>query len=171
MNLAQPSQFRDAAVRAVTVDTARHDDVFAILATLKKALAESATPYPEPDMPYAVQAALDLIAQGFVGVARSDDRIVGCIMLDVARWPWTHPNNPQGLHLYNQHLWVEPRARKFGTARDLLAFAKGVADARQLPLVLDISNISDDAELRDRFVRISGFAYTGGKFYRAPATS
>lgn len=159
-----------AAVAFASVEPATYEDAFGILETMKLAHAESVTPYPELDMPYAVQATLDLIAQGLVAVARgpSRSRIVGCLMLDVARWPWTHPNNPKGLHLYNQHFWIEPRYRRGGVARDFLRFAKALSDERQVPLVIDISSMSDDAELRDRFVRISGFAYTGGKFFRAP---
>lgn len=164
---------KDASVAASTfaiVEPARCEDAFGILETLKLALAESGTDYPEPDMPYAVQALLDLIAQGLVVVARGPvkSRIVGCLMLDVARWPWTHPNNAKGLHLYNQHFWIEPRYRKGGIARDFLKFAKAVSDEKQMPLVIELSNISDDADLRDRFVRISGFSYAGGKFIRAP---
>lgn len=159
-----------ASAAFASVEVARHEDAFGIVETMRLALAESATPYPEPDMPYCVQAMLDLIAQGLVAVARgpSRQRIVGCLMLDVARWPWTHPNNPKGQHLYNQHFWVEPRYRRGGIARDFLKFAKTVSDERQMPLVIDISSMSDDADLRDRFVRISGLTYTGGKFYRAP---
>ncbi len=152
-----------------SVEAAVCADAFGILETLKLALASSEAQYPEPDMPYAVQALLDLIAQGLVAVARGSgrQRIVGCIVLDVARWPWVHPQNQAGQHLYNQHLWVEPRYRRGGVAQRLLSFAKEVADQRGLECQIDISSLSDDADLRDRFVRISGFTYMGGKFYRA----
>lgn len=155
-----------------SVEIARPEDAFGIVDTMRLALAESTTPYPEPDMPYCVQAMLDLIAQGLVAVARgpSRSRIVGCLMLDIGHWPWMHPNNRAGQHLYNQHFWVEPRYRRGGVARDFLKFAKRVSDERNLPLVIEITSISDDADLRDRFVRISGLTYTGGKFFRAPQT-
>ena len=152
------------------VEIAQCEDVIQVWQTLQLALRSAGTPYPEPDLPYALQALLDLIAQGLVAVAWAPlrSRIVGALVLDVARWPWTHPNNPAGQHLYNQHFWIEPRYRKGGVARDFLKFAKALSDEKQLPLVIEISNMSDSSELRDRFVRISGLTYTGGKFYRAP---
>ena len=170
MSTLEDRRSSDAASALTTVEIAQCEDVVQILETMRLALRSAHTPYPEPDLPYAMQAMLDLIAQGLVAVAWAPlkARAVGCLALDIARWPWTHPSNPKGQHLYNQHFWIEPRYRKSGVARDFLKFAKAVSDEKQLPLVIEISNMSDSAELRDRFVRISGLAYTGGKFYRAP---
>ena len=161
---------RLGAKNMVSVALAAYDDVFPIHKTMIRALEASETPFPAPDMPYAVQACLDLIAQGLVGVARAEQgSVVGCVMLDYARWPWCAPANPEGCYLYNQHFWVEPKYRAGGTASRLIRLAHCIADAKKLPLVLEISSIDEaNADLRDRFVKMHGFRYTGGKFYRPP---
>jgi GNAT superfamily N-acetyltransferase len=157
--------------REISIRAAEPQDAFGIHETLLRALKVAGTNYPEPDMPYCIQAMLDQIAQGFLGVAISPcgRRIIGVIWLDYGRWPWCSPQNVKAFHLYNQHFWVEPDFRKGGTAKRLLDFAKSVADRKQLALKLEFSNLDMKPELRDRFARINGFGYTGGVFYRAPA--
>jgi GNAT superfamily N-acetyltransferase len=145
---------------------AQYHDVHGIRLTLQRALEETETPLPPPDEPYCLQQVMDQTAQGFVAVAEVDDRIVGCIVLAVNHWPWCAPGNPTGHYLYNQHFWVDPQNRRGGTAAKLLKFAKDVAEGRQLPLMLEIGCADSNSELKDRFVKQSGFKYIGGKFYR-----
>lgn len=170
MSVVQLSVAENVSHERVEVVGARIEDAFDIHRTLMTALAESGTPYPEPDMPYAIQALMDLIAQQLVAVCKiTEGRIVGCIVLDHARWPWVAPNNPAGVHLYNQHFWVDKKYRRGSPAVRLLKFAKDVADAKGLPIVVQLTGLMEiDASVRDRFVRIQGFSYTGGMFYRAP---
>lgn len=153
----------------VRIALAGQRDAFAIENTLIVALNASETPFPPPDVPYAVQALMDLIAQGLVVAAYDkDETVVGCIVLDYARWPWTAPQNRTGVYLTNQHLWVDPEHRKFGAAARLIREAQRIADEKKLPLLLEISSIDEsNGDLRDRFVKMHGFRYTGGKFFRA----
>ena len=148
-------------------------DAFAVQDTLILALKASETPFPPPDVPYAVQALLDSIAQGLVVAAYDSHRsVVGCLVLDYARWPWVSPRNAAGVYLYNQHFWVEPNHRKGGVAARLIREAQRISDVKNLPLILEISSIDEaNGDLRDRFVKMQGFRYTGGKFYRAPRPS
>ena len=158
---------------AVRIALAGPRDAFAIEDTLILALKASETPFPPPDTPYAVQALMDLIAQGLVLAAYdSGGNIIGCLILDYARWPWVSPQNRAGVYLYNQHFWVEPKHRKFGVAARLIREAQKISDEKNLALVLEISSIDEsNADLRDRFVKMQGFRYTGGKFFRAPRQS
>ena len=170
---------RPKTSKLATVRVADVRDTFGMLDTLTIALSQSETGYPAPDMPYAAQAMMDLIAQGLVFVAvDSADKVVGCLALDSARWPWTAPNNPEGWHLYNQHFWVEPAYRGAGIARALLALAKGRAeswvvrpDYIGVPLVIDVSMLDGDTGLKERFVKMCGFTYIGAKLLRRRRSS
>lgn len=173
MNLHTPT-----AIAPGVVSAARPEDAFAILETLTNAITEidpDHTRYPLPEVPYCVQAMLDLIAQGLVVVVHSPTtgRIVGCLALDFARWPWVAPGtaNKQAFHLYNQHFWVEPRYRRGGVAQKLLDAAKGIADERGLSLVFHMTSGTDAHTIRlhDRFMRSRGFEHTGGSFIRVPS--
>ena len=147
---------------------AKFGDVEGIVATLMRPWSESATPWPEPEQPYCQQYTMDLIAQGLCFVALADGtRVVGVIMLDHARWPWTHPNSESGRHLYNQHFWVEPAYRRGGTASKLLKMATARADTAGLPLLLISSSSSPDIDLTDRFFATSGFKRIGGTYFRS----
>lgn len=151
------------------VEVADPSQIAGIYQTMLKAHASARTPYPSPDQIYCMQACLDLMKEGFVGVALNyEGAVVGAIMLDYGRWPWTDPKNPKGFHLYNQHFWVEPEHRKFGTAEKLMDFAKAVARRKHLALRFEFSNMDLKADIRDRFARINGLGYTGGVFYFAP---
>lgn len=153
--------------RHSTVRLARYADMEGILETLLKALASTDTPFPEPEQPYAQQYNLDKIAQQLVFVAENEaGRIVGCIILSYAHWPWTRPSSESGKHLLNEHFWVEPEYRRGGTASRLIKAAQDRADAVKLPLLLEISSEDANSDLKDRFVRHQGFKYLGGKFYR-----
>jgi GNAT superfamily N-acetyltransferase len=152
----------------VILRAARYADMEGILQTLLRALAESETGYPEPDQPYCQQATMDLMAQGLVFVAANGERIVGVVILDYARWPWTHPNSESGRHLYNQHFWVDPAFRRGGTALKLRKMAEARADALGLPLLLQTSSLDSNTDLKDRFFAMGGFKRVGGNFYRMP---
>jgi GNAT superfamily N-acetyltransferase len=147
-----------------------YSDVHGIKQTLMRALAESETPYPEPEDPYCLQRLMDLIAQHFVFVAVSDSRIVGAIVLDRAHWGWTRPTSESGRHLYNEHFWVDPAYRRGGTASKLLNLAEARADCEGLPLLLITSMLDGNTELKERFVSMHGFKRVGGTFYRSPKT-
>lgn len=155
----------------IAVRPACFEDAFGIRDTLLDALSAAETPYPRPDMPYAVQYIMDLIAQDLVAVAECAGRIVGCIVLSYARWPWVHPSNPAGIFLQNDHFWVEPTARRGGTAVKLLSFAKKKSDALKIWLSIDLSSLDASTEAKDRFVKSQGFVYIGGKFMRQPIPS
>jgi GNAT superfamily N-acetyltransferase len=108
------------------------------------------------------------MAQGLVFVAANGERIVGVVILDYARWPWTHPNSESGRHLYNQHFWVDPAFRRGGTALKLRKMAEARADALGLPLLLQTSSLDSNTDLKDRFFAMGGFKRVGGNFYRMP---
>lgn len=132
--------------------------------------------FPEPDMVYAMQAMLDLIAQDLVFLAQSESgTIVGILALDYSRWAWTSPQNPKGYYLYNQHFWVAPEARRFSNlAGGLIDTAKAKALEKQLPLILDLSSVLDTPQrmrARDRYIRTKGFVCLGGKFCHSPGAA
>ena len=149
---------------------ARPEDVVSLLETMRLAFCEVGSEFsiPPPDLPYAMQAMLDQIAQGLVHVALDGGRVVGVIALGINRWPWTAPTNIAGRYLFNEYFWVERAHRHHGTSRKLLDAAKGTADTLGLPLMIEMASGGVDAPLKDKFVKGQGFVYAGGKFFRAP---
>jgi GNAT superfamily N-acetyltransferase len=156
-------------MRRTKVRLAHFDDVMATYACIERGRLSVDTPWPPPDLPYAAQALMDLMAQGFVAVATDPvGQIVGAIALDVTSWPWCHPDNPKGHYLYNQHFWVDPTHRRGGAGIRLLDWAKGRADEAGLPLMIELTSLDANVEEKDRFVKSRGFSYLGGKFFREP---
>lgn len=154
-----------AELRKCKIRLANHGDVLAIYETLIDALEASDTPYPEPELPYALQAMLDQIAQAFVCVAvNAADDVVGCIVLDTAHWPW----NRYQKFLFNQHFWVAPAYRRGGTAVKLLAWAKTRADELGMPLQIELSSLDSTTPEKETFVARQGFKRIGGKFFFDP---
>jgi GNAT superfamily N-acetyltransferase len=155
---------------------ARFEDVFAIERTLLDAVRVAEFPAPPVERPYAVQKLMDLIAVRLIWVAETTGKlyapdfpptIVGCIVLSHHVWPW----NRQQWHLVNDHFWVDPAYRKFGTAAKLLRCAKDCAKELGKPLYLDFSFGGIDADLKDRFAKMQGFTYNGGRFCFDPTKS
>jgi GNAT superfamily N-acetyltransferase len=150
------------------------EDVFQIERTLLDAARIAEFPVPSVERPYAVQKLMDLVAVKLIWVA-SETReksaehaqIVGCIVLSHHVWPW----NRQAWHLVNDHFWVHPQYRKFGTAAKLLQCAKDCARELGKPLYLDFSFGGIDADLKDRFAKMQGFTYNGGRFCFDPNSS
>lgn len=155
--------------RKTHIRMATFADVVPVHATLEKARALLDTPFPAPDMPYALQVLLDLVAQNFLCVAvDGHGSIVGVMALDVCSWPWCHPNNQNGKYLYNQHFWVEPSHRSGGAGVKLLDWAKRRAVEANLPLMIEMASLDGAVDKKDAFVKGSGFEYLGGKFFRKP---
>jgi GNAT superfamily N-acetyltransferase len=150
--------------RLVEVRQATWADATRILPTLELAREAAETPWPAPELPYAIQYTMDLANQGLMFVAVVSDDIVGTIILDAFCWPW----NRQQKYLTNVHFWIERPYRSGGTAQRLLTEAKRVADHLQMPLMIELSSGGIDQDLKDRFVRMHGFKPVGGKFYRLP---
>lgn len=137
-------------------------DILGIWQTLEKALAQAPDFYPKPELPYALQYIMDLIAQGLVFVAvNRDDEVVGTVVLDWAHWPW----NRGARFLVNQHFWVEPLWRSGGTAIKLLSMAKRRAQALGQDLMLETSMLDADTGKKERFIEKNGFTTIGGKFF------
>jgi hypothetical protein len=96
-----------------TIRPAQFEDVFQIERTLLDAARLAEFPVPPVERPYAVQKLMDLVAVKLIWVAATEDNtVVGCIVLSHHVWPW----NRQHWHLVNDHFWVDPQYRKFGTA-------------------------------------------------------
>jgi GNAT superfamily N-acetyltransferase len=143
------------------------EDVFEIERTLLDAARMAEFPVPPVERPYAVQKLMDRVAVKLVWVAicSESEHVVGCIVLSHHVWPW----NRQHWHLVNDHFWVDPQYRKFGTAAKLLQCAKDCAKELGKPLYLDFSFGGIDADLKDRFAKMQGFTYNGGRFCFDPA--
>lgn len=174
MDIRRTRHMEAPRIRSVVVRPAEPEDVVSALATLRKGLSEIGydVPMPEPDLPYAMQAMLDAVAQGLVHVAvNAKNDVVGLIALNLHRWPWVSPSNPAGRYLTNEYFWVERAYRCGGTAARLLEAAKDTADRLRLPLMIETSSGGAEASMKDRFVRRCGFNYIGGKMYRAPRDS
>lgn len=150
--------------RQIEIIDAVLEDALKIEATLISAQQASPTPLPFPERPYAVQAMMDSIAQGLVGVAKQSDKVVGVVVLGWWGWPW----NRQVKWLVNMHWWVEPEYRSGGTAKKLLDWAKNKSDELQLPLRLEITYGGEDAGKLDTFIKRQGMEYTGGSFLYIP---
>jgi GNAT superfamily N-acetyltransferase len=150
------------------VRPAQFEDVFQIERTLLDAARLAEFPVPPVERPYAVQKLMDLIAVKLIWVATVDNlSVVGVIVLSHHVWPW----NRQQWHLVNDHFWVDPAYRKFGTAAKLLQCAKDCAKELGKPLYLDFSFGGIDADLKDRFAKMQGFTYNGGRFCFDPTKS
>jgi GNAT superfamily N-acetyltransferase len=150
------------------VRPAQFEDVFQIERTLLDAARLAEFPVPPVERPYAVQKLMDLVAVKLIWVAATEDNtVVGCIVLSHHVWPW----NRQHWHLVNDHFWVDPAYRKFGTAAKLLQCAKDCAKELGKPLYLDFSFGGIDADLKDRFAKMQGFTYNGGRFCFDPTKS
>lgn len=146
------------------------EDVFGIEQTLLKAASLSESAVPPVERPYAYQKLMDLIARRLAWVAvdaSHNDKIVGCLILDHHYWPW----NRKEWFLVNDHYWVDPKHRTGGIAAKFLACAKRCATETGRRVILDLSFGGIDAELKDRFVRMQGFEYVGGRFSFSPSSS
>jgi GNAT superfamily N-acetyltransferase len=156
-------------MKAPNVREAIFEDVFQIERTLLDAAQAAEFPVPPVERPYAVQKLMDLVAHKLIWVAicSESERVVGCIVLSHHVWPW----NRQAWHLVNDHFWVDPQYRKFGTAQKLLQCAKQAAQELGKPLYLDLSFGGADADLKDRFAKMQGFTYNGGRFCFDPTKS
>lgn len=152
------------------VRPASFEDTFAIVESLRVGFSEVDTPYPREDVPYVYQAMMDQIAKGLVAVAgNAAGVVVGVLVLDETRWPWTHPSNKAGYHLYNQHWWVEPTARKGGAGLKLLDWAVARAEQVGLPLMIEMACLDASTDAKDDLLRRKGFKHLGGKFFRESA--
>lgn len=152
------------------VRPATFEDTFGIVESLRLGFAEVDTPYPREDVPYVYQAIMDQIAKGLVAVVgNAAGVIVGVIVLDETRWPWTHPSNKAGYYLYNQQWWVEPAARKGGAGLKLLTWAKARADEVGLPLMIEMACLDASTGEKDELLKHLGFKHLGGKFFRESA--
>jgi GNAT superfamily N-acetyltransferase len=146
---------------APLVRLAQFEDVFQVERTLLDAARLAEFPVPPVERPYAVQKLMDLIAVKLIWVATTEENtVVGVIVLSHHVWPW----NRQHWHFTNDHFWVDPAYRKFGTAAKLLQCAKQCAEDLGKPLYLDFSFGGIDADLKDRFAKMQGFTYNGGRF-------
>jgi GNAT superfamily N-acetyltransferase len=152
----------------VQIRPAVFEDVFQIERTLLDAARLAEFSVPPVERPYAVQKLMDLIAVRLIWVATTEENaVVGVIVLSHHVWPW----NRQAWHLVNDHFWVDPAYRKFGTAAKLLHCAKQAAQELGKPLYLDFSFGGIDADLKDRFAKMQGFTYNGGRFCFDPTKS
>lgn len=152
------------------VRLATFEDTFGIVETIRLARTLLDTPWPEEDKPYCYQAMMDQIAKGLVAVVgNSAGVIVGVIVLDETRWPWTHPSNKAGYYLFNQHWWVEPSSRKGGAGVKLLAWAIARADDVGRPLMIEMTSLDANVDEKDTLMRRKGFTRIGGKFFRESA--
>lgn len=152
------------------VRPATFEDTFGIVDTLRLAREACDTPWPPDDVPYCYQATMDQIAKGLVAVVgNSAGVIVGAIILDESRWPWTHPSNKNGYFLYNQHLWVEPNSRRGGAGIQLIDWATARAQEVGLPLMIEMSSLDANTDAKDAFMKRKGFRHLGGKFFRESA--
>jgi GNAT superfamily N-acetyltransferase len=153
---------------APIVRLAVFEDVFQIERTLLDAARMAEFPVPPVERPYAIQKLMDLTAVKLIWVATTEENaVVGVIVLTHHVWPW----NRQAWHLINDHFWVDPAYRKFGTAAKLLECAKQCASELGKPLYLDFSFGGIDADLKDRFAKMQGFTYNGGRFCFDPTKS
>lgn len=152
--------------RRAEIFDATYADVMSIERTLLRARIEAPYELPDVERPYVYQAAMDLIAQDLVAVAKVGNEVVGVIMLGFWSWPWSRRYRT----LVNLHFWVDPDHRKGGTAKKLLDWAKNRADDLRLPLRIDITYGGEERDLakRNTFVKRSGFAETGGSFIYMP---
>lgn len=150
------------------VRPAHIEDSVGILQTLQEALTHAPDFYPPPELPYALQYTMDLIAQDLVRVAATPcGDIVGVLVLDWAHFPW----NRQARYLYNQHLWVEPIWRGHRVAAIMLSEAKTIAAAHGVPVMIETSMLDADTGKKERFIEKNGFRAIGGKFFFAPNQS
>lgn len=154
----------------VMVRPASFEDTFGIVETIRLARTLLDTPWPEEDTPYCYQAMMDQIAKGLVAVVgNAAGVIVGVIVLDEARWPWTHPSNKRGYYLYNQHWWVEPSSRRGGAGLKLLDWAVARAEEVGLPLMIEMASLDVNTSAKDDLLMRKGFQHLGGKFFRESA--
>lgn len=155
---AGPVNVRPAALR----------DIEGLWALSERAVACSSN-LPPLELPYWLQFLMDQIALGLVSVVERHSEIVGMMVLGYATWPWCRPGNPIGTYLVNIAWFVDKNARRGGSASRLLAWAKQISDAHEMPLMIEIATIDGEvAEHKDAFVKRNGFGYIGGKLLYRP---
>jgi len=92
-------------------------------------------------------------------VGEVDGKIVGAIGLKSGSFPW----NNEVACLFCDFLMVDKEYRGNGVATMLIDEAKKLADQNDVSLHLGLMT-GNKAELKDRFLEISGFMYAGGNF-------
>jgi GNAT superfamily N-acetyltransferase len=143
-----------------TVRPAAFEDVFHIERTLRQAQLLADLPTPPIEVRHFHAELKNRIAYRLIWVAEADQRVVGCLSLTHHYWPW----NAKAFFLGDDWFWVEPQHRKGGTAKNLLDKAKACARDLHVPLFLTLSFGGMDVALKDRFAKMQGFTYKGGRF-------
>lgn len=133
-------------------------DTVNIAKLVMQGLEESGTDWPSIEEHRVVPWVTWMINQGWVVVADLSGRIVGSIALETFSFPWS--SQP---FLRNSWFYVAPKFRAHGTAEQLIKLARDYARGKNMRLYCGIIDTTD-AELKDRFHRISGFSYMGGNF-------
>ena len=96
-------------------------------------------------------------------VAISDNQVVGYLtLIDMHEL-----HNPEAKYLTNGHFYVHPSYRKGGSAAKLMEGAKWYTNKTGQILKPHI-NFGGDPVIKDKFMQIRGFTYTGGNFIYIP---
>lgn len=144
----------------IRVTRAQPRHVVTILDLMRQVHGEGNEMYPPLQYEFAVPSLALLINNHVVLTAWADKRLVAVMLLEKVRTFW----NADRWTLSNTWFTVHPDFRKGGLAEHLVKSAKQAAQDLGLPLLIDI--MSDEfPELKDRFVKMQGLKYVGGKFF------
>jgi predicted N-acetyltransferase YhbS len=139
-------------------------DAIKIFHVIREAFEATKLDYPGIDEDAAVKWIIDVLSNhGVVFLAEKNGRLVGTLGLQPMQFPWVDPSKPESWYLANAWFFVQPRFRKNGTADHLIKKAQEYADKNGAFLSVGMF-LERGAALKDRFLKIQGFTYTGGSF-------
>ena len=107
---------------------------------------------------------LQYLAQGVVFLAVTEGKIIGMMALETFYYDW----NPSVKYLRNAHFYVLKYFRKSNVSDLLLMKAREYAAETGAPFIEIGMKTDEDAEIKDRFLRIKGGRYVGGTFIFDP---
>jgi GNAT superfamily N-acetyltransferase len=136
------------------------EDVVPIERTLRQAQRLADLPTPPIETEHFHAELKHRIAYRLIWVAEHDKEVVGCLSLTHHYWPWSK----SAFFLGDDWFWVEPQHRPGGAAKKLLDEAKQCARDLKVPLFLTLAFGGMDVALKDRFAKMQGFTYKGGRF-------
>lgn len=150
--------------KVVQLRKASMKDSIKIFRAIKDTFEATQMSYPPVDDDSAITWIMDVIRNhGLVYIAEVSGRIVGSVGFQPSEFPWANPKHPHRWYLSNVWFYVHPGYRKYGTAEALIQ--KSMIFAKEAGILLSVGiYLEENAELKERFLKMKGLTYVGGSF-------
>lgn len=146
----------------IVIRRARAEDFVNIMRLLEIAVQENEVAYPPIDNMRLMRWIVECKENGEILVACVERNIIGVLGMLTKEWPWSSEK-----FIGSEFFFVQKKFRKHGTADNLLKAAEKFSDDHKIRLIFGYSG-GKNAELKDRWMQMKGWIWTGGTFCRLP---